>query len=387
MSYGLAGEIITPEEAVAPHPGARSAAILSAATTSRATASPARGDVCRRCGARRVARRRVHRPHARHRRRHGEAGACAASRRPTGRSRPRRCSCARASGRPEMQALARPPLVAMQPMQHLFAWTNPLPELAGATREIEHPILRHQDRDVYYRQRGEQYGIGSYGHDPLPIDVARARARIAEGHQIAQGAFTPEHFPESLGCDADARAAARARRHRRVVQRALRVHGRHQLVRRELAHVAGSSSPRASGSRTAAARRKAVVDLMSTGRCALDLGPMHPDRLQPHQRSPLYVRARGNAAVRRGLRRPAPAAGAGASARPAHDAVPRALPRSGAELVESAGWERAQWFASNDALPLPARAADRDRLGAAVLVADDRARAPRDAHRRAASST
>ena len=84
----------------------------------------------------------------------------------------------------------------MQPMQHLFAWTNPLPELAGATREAEHAILRHQDRDAYYRQRGEQYGIGSYAHDPLPIDVPELN-RGKEGHQIAQGDFTPEHFTDT----------------------------------------------------------------------------------------------------------------------------------------------------------------------------------------------
>ena len=141
----------------------------------------------------------------------------------------------------------------MQPMQHLFAWTNPLPELAGATREAEHAILRHQDRDAYYRQRGEQYGIGSYAHDPLPIDVPELN-RGKEGHQIAQGDFTPEHFtdtwdatrmlvppvyaagvaesfnghfaftPDSYPCSARARTPA------------------------------GCSSPRASGSRTQAAR-------------------------------------------------------------------------------------------------------------------------------------
>ena len=71
---------------------------------------------------------------------------------------------------PEMQGLVGRP-IPMQPMQHLFAWTNPLPSSAGATTEAAHAILRHQDRDAYYRQRGEQYGIGCYAHDPLPIDV------------------------------------------------------------------------------------------------------------------------------------------------------------------------------------------------------------------------
>ncbi len=93
---------------------------------------------------------------------------------------------------------------------------------------------------------------------------------------------------------------------------------------------------------------------MTTGRCALDLGPMHPDRLHQFQRSPLYVKARGKTqydevydiihpgqvlAHPRGVR-----------TTPWHE---RFLDH-GAELTESAGWERAQWFRANDALPLPA---------------------------------
>ena len=85
----------------------------------------------------------------------------------------------------------------MQPMQHLFAWTEPLPELAGATVEIEHPILRHQDRAMYFRQRGEGYGIGAYGHAPITIEPDELE-RHPDGHQIATGPFSQEHWPESL---------------------------------------------------------------------------------------------------------------------------------------------------------------------------------------------
>ncbi|KAI1174709.1 Dimethylglycine oxidase [Nemania sp. FL0916] len=34
------------------------------------------------------------------------------------------------------------------------------------------PILRYQDQDLYYREHGTQYGIGYYGHRPMPIDAA-----------------------------------------------------------------------------------------------------------------------------------------------------------------------------------------------------------------------
>ena len=43
--------------------------------------------------------------------------------------------------------------VPLVPMQHQYAWTTPLEELAGETREVVHPILRHQDFSMYFRQR------------------------------------------------------------------------------------------------------------------------------------------------------------------------------------------------------------------------------------------
>ena len=50
---------------------------------------------------------------------------------------------------------------------------------------------------AYFRQRGEAYGIGSYDHQPLPIEVPELR-REHYGHQVAHGPFTPEHFESAL---------------------------------------------------------------------------------------------------------------------------------------------------------------------------------------------
>ena len=41
-----------------------------------------------------------------------------------------------------------------------------LPELAGETREVVHPILRHQDHAMYFRQVRDAYAIGNYRHEP-----------------------------------------------------------------------------------------------------------------------------------------------------------------------------------------------------------------------------
>lgn len=59
----------------------------------------------------------------------------------------------------------------LTPLAHQLAWTGPIPALAGQTEEAVRPILRHQDADLYYRDRYDQLGIGYYGHRPMPIDA------------------------------------------------------------------------------------------------------------------------------------------------------------------------------------------------------------------------
>ncbi|MFD1565281.1 FAD-dependent oxidoreductase [Haloarchaeobius amylolyticus] len=60
--------------------------------------------------------------------------------------------------------------IPLVPCAHQYLVSDDLPELAGASREIEQPLLRHQDRSLYFRQHGERYGIGSYNHEPLLVD-------------------------------------------------------------------------------------------------------------------------------------------------------------------------------------------------------------------------
>ena len=58
---------------------------------------------------------------------------------------------------------------ALQPLAHQLAWMKDLPGLADQTEEAVLPLLRHQDKDLYYRQRNKGLGVGWYGHKPLPI--------------------------------------------------------------------------------------------------------------------------------------------------------------------------------------------------------------------------
>ena len=77
--------------------------------------------------------------------------------------------------------------IPLMAVEHLYAITAPLPELAGETREVVHPILRDQDHAAYFRQHANAYGIGSYQHEPLLVDPY-------ELGDTAMRDFTPAHF-------------------------------------------------------------------------------------------------------------------------------------------------------------------------------------------------
>ena len=58
----------------------------------------------------------------------------------------------------------------LQPMRHQFALTESIPEMEEEVLQYRHPVLRHQDRAMYFRQEGKSYIIGSYDHEPLLVD-------------------------------------------------------------------------------------------------------------------------------------------------------------------------------------------------------------------------
>jgi glycine cleavage system aminomethyltransferase T/glycine/D-amino acid oxidase-like deaminating enzyme len=82
----------------------------------------------------------------------------------------------------------------LTPLAHQLAWTGPIPALAGQTEEAIRPILRHQDADLYYRDRYDQLGIGYYGHRPMPID-ANDLVSVEEADVMPSVLeFTPDDF-------------------------------------------------------------------------------------------------------------------------------------------------------------------------------------------------
>jgi glycine cleavage system aminomethyltransferase T/glycine/D-amino acid oxidase-like deaminating enzyme len=231
----------------------------------------------------------------------------------------------------------------LSPVQHLFTRATPLRELAGETAEVRHPILRHQDKDLYFRQYGACYGFGSYRHEPLLVDAEK----IAGDDHPAIMAFTPEHFAESLK---DAREIMPALG---AVELAGPFHGLFSFtpdgfpILGQAPNVRGLWLAEAVWITHAGGVGRAVAEWIVDGAPSLDVRECDAARFPPHALTRPYVRARAyrqyvevydvvhplqQVASPRNLRRS-----------PFH---PR-LEGLGAECFESAGWERPQWFGAN----------------------------------------
>lgn len=238
--------------------------------------------------------------------------------------------------------------IPLTPVQHQYALTAPLPELAGETREVVHPILRHQDSAMYFRQQADRYGIGSYRHEPLLVspddllspDEARLSPSIMD--------FTPEHF-------AVAREAADelipALKHAGLDYR---INGLFSFtpdglpLLGESVDVRGLWVAEAVWITHGGGVGQAVAEWMESGAPEIDLRDADINRFGPHVHTREYVEARGAQQYRevydiihpleqmehpRGLR-----------LSPFH---PR-LKELDAVFFEGAGWERPQWFEANN---------------------------------------
>lgn len=84
--------------------------------------------------------------------------------------------------------------VPLLPLAHQYVKTTAVKGLEGRNEEpngASLPILRFQDQDLYYREHGDSYGIGSYAHKPMP-------ALLEDLPKIDPENYTHENMPSSL---------------------------------------------------------------------------------------------------------------------------------------------------------------------------------------------
>ena len=235
--------------------------------------------------------------------------------------------------------------IPLTPMQHIFARTNPLPELADERDILRHPILRYQDTDLYFRQYGSAYGFGSYRHDPLPVD---AEDLLANDHPAIMP-YTPEHMAVSLE-DAYARIPAL-----RDAGIASVFNGLFSFtpdgfsLLGESPDVRGFWSAEAVWITHAGGVGRAMAEWIVEGSPSIDLRESDLNRFHRHAVQRDYVRARANRQYIEVYDVIHPLDQATEARNLRFSPFHHRQKELGAHFFESAGWERPHWYAENAA--------------------------------------
>ncbi|WP_214368634.1 FAD-dependent oxidoreductase [Pseudonocardia sp. H11422] len=251
---------------------------------------------------------------------------------------------------PKVAAMAGMAL-PLTPLAHQLVWTGQLAPLAGQTLEAVRPILRHQDADLYLRERGDTLGIGYYGHRPMPISADEI-APVDEAEIMpSMLPFTEEDFAPGW---ADARALVPALREAKVEDG---MNGLFSFTPDGMPLMGPSPDVRGFWVAEAvwvthsAGVGRAMAEWLVDGHCSsFDLHSCDVNRFWRHQLAPDYVLARDcqNYVEVYDIVHPL---------QPMED--PRPLrtspfhPRQrelGAVFLEASGWERPQWYEANAGL-------------------------------------
>ncbi|MEN3540910.1 FAD-dependent oxidoreductase [Microbispora sp. ZYX-F-249] len=193
---------------------------------------------------------------------------------------------------PKVAGMVGMPL-PLTPLAHQLAWTGQVPDLAGREEEATLPILRHQDADLYYRQRFDGVGIGYYGHRPmpvksedlLPVDEAEVMPSVLT--------FTPEDFEDAWSETQRLLPGTRAAKIDEGINGLFSFTQDHMPLMGESPDVKGFWVAEAVWVTHSAGVGKAMAEWLVDGHCSsFDLHECDVNRFEPHQLAPDYVLAR-----------------------------------------------------------------------------------------------
>ncbi|ONI72760.1 sarcosine dehydrogenase [Actinosynnema sp. ALI-1.44] len=234
------------------------------------------------------------------------------------------------------------------PLAHQLAWTGQVPAIAGQRTEAVRPILRHQDADLYYRDRYDTIGVGFYGHKPMPVDVHDIAGVDTAEVMPSVLSFTEQDFEEAWH---ETRWLLPATKDAKIEEG---INGLFSFTVDDMPLL--GESPTVSGFWVAeavwvthsAGVANAMAEWLVDGYCSsYDLHACDVNRFEKHHLAPDYVTARGcqNFVEVYDIKHPLQPMQAPRPLRtsPFH----QRQKELGAYFLEANGWERPQWYEVN----------------------------------------
>ena len=240
--------------------------------------------------------------------------------------------------------------IALTPMIHQMVEVGPVPRFADPQQLIEWPIVRDMDSGMYEHQKWDGLHVGSYAHRPIALaaeeipsieesELSPTEMPFTESDFAPQMATARRLMPELLG---EGSAPVRY-----AINGVLSVTFDGLPLLGETPEVKGLWSMAAVWVREGPAVGKTIAELMVHGDSEIDVHACDIARAHPHQRSRAHVVARASEGFNKmyGIVHPGEQWGSDRGVRlsPFHERE-RAL---GAVFVETAGWERPNWYESN----------------------------------------
>jgi glycine cleavage system aminomethyltransferase T/glycine/D-amino acid oxidase-like deaminating enzyme len=243
--------------------------------------------------------------------------------------------------------------IPLTPIVHQMISVGPIPLFADTPGEISYPIVRDVDTNMYERQHGGDMEVGSYAHRPIivaPDDIPSIEEAVLSPTEMpfTQDDFDPqlmealELMPDLLG---DERVGVRY-----AINGLISMTPDGHPVIGETPEVPGLWSVAASWIKEGPGIGRAAAEWMSGGAPEIDIHEADIARFYGHQRTTAHVigRAREGFNKMYGIVHPAEQWESGRPIRlsPVYDRECDL----GAVFIETAGWERPNWYASNEPL-------------------------------------
>jgi glycine cleavage system aminomethyltransferase T/glycine/D-amino acid oxidase-like deaminating enzyme len=243
--------------------------------------------------------------------------------------------------------------IPLTPAVHQMIDIGPVPMFEHTTKEVGYPIVRDMDTNMYERQHGTGFEIGSYAHRAILMDADDIPSIAASALSPTMLPFTKEDFdpqledslelfPEIVGDES--------------VGVKLAINGLLSLtpdgnpIIGETPEVKGLWSAAAIWIKEAPGIARTIAEWMTNHEPEIDPHGSDVARFYEHHKTPQHIAARSTEGYNKtyGIVHPNEQWASNRPIRisPAYDRHVEL----GAEFFEAAGWERPYWYGTNEAL-------------------------------------